>query len=96
MLASPAVNRRVALLNRESRDLAKNSVSRTVLGVQRVVPVGSALVYIQPIYVIAGGSGVPRLQLVTAYANGRVGYGRHLADALRRVLPRGRSEQREH
>jgi uncharacterized protein len=93
ILANPAVSRRLALLNRESRDLAKSSVSRTILGVQRVVPVGSALVYVQPVYVIAGGSGVPRLQLVTAYANGRVGYGRRAATALRRALP-GRSDQR--
>jgi uncharacterized membrane protein (UPF0182 family) len=86
ILASPAVNQRLALLNRESNDLAKSSVSRTVLGAHRIVPVGKALIYVQPIYVIAGGSGVPRLQLVTAYANGRVGYGRDLAGALRRLI----------
>jgi uncharacterized membrane protein (UPF0182 family) len=86
ILADPAVNRRLQLLNRESRDLGRNSVNRTVLGDPRVVPIGDALVHIQPVYVIAGGSGLPRLQLVTAYANGHVGYGRDLTAALRRLL----------
>jgi len=76
VLASPAVSRRLELLNRESRDLGRNSVNRTVLGTPRVVPLGRSLVHLQPVYVTAGGSGLPRLQLVTAYANGRVGYGR--------------------
>ena len=76
VLASPAVSRRLELLNRESRDLGRNSVNRTVLGTPRVVPLGRALVHLQPVYVTAGGSGLPRLQLVTAYANGRFGYGR--------------------
>ena len=86
ILASPAVNRQLQLLNRESRDLGRNSVNRTVLGVPRVVPLGDALVYVQPVYVTAGGSGLPRLQLVTVYANGRVGYGRDLKAALRRAV----------
>ena len=86
VLASPEVVARLQLLNRESRDLGRNSVNRTVLGVPRVVPLGDALVHVQTIYVTAGGSGLPRLQLVTAFANGRVGYGRDLAAALRRLL----------
>jgi uncharacterized membrane protein (UPF0182 family) len=87
VLATPAVSRRLELLNRESRDLGRNSVNRTVLGAPRVVPLGDALVHVQPVYVIAGGSGLPRLQLLTAYANGRVGYGRDLTTALQRLLP---------
>ena len=43
----------------------EDSVNRTILGAPRVVPIGDALVHVQPIYVTAGGSGVPRLQLVT-------------------------------
>ena len=37
-------------LNRESRDLGKAAVSRTVLGTPRVVPVGDTLVHVQPVY----------------------------------------------
>jgi uncharacterized membrane protein (UPF0182 family) len=85
VLASPAVNRRLELLNRESRDLGRGAVNRTILGDARTVPIGHALVHVQPIYLVAGGSGVPRLQLVTAYADGRVGYGRDLEAALRRI-----------
>jgi uncharacterized protein len=86
ILASPEVNGRLQLLNRESRDLGRNSVNRTVLGACRVLPLGDTIVYVQPVYVTAGGSGLPRLQMVTVYANGRVGYGRDLMAALRRAL----------
>jgi uncharacterized membrane protein (UPF0182 family) len=86
ILASPEVTGRLQLLNRESRDLGRNSVNRTVLGTCRVLPLGDTIVYVQPVYVTAGGSGLPRLQMVTVYANGRVGYGRDLTAALRRAL----------
>jgi uncharacterized protein len=86
ILASPEVNQRLQLLNRESRDLGDAAVSRTILGAPRLVPIGDALVYVQPVYVTTGGSGVPRLQLVTALANGKVGYGPNLITALRRTL----------
>jgi hypothetical protein len=72
-LADPAIEERLQRLNRESRDLGHNSINRTVLGASRIVPVGDALVHLQPVYVTAGGSGFPRLQLAMAYANGRVG-----------------------
>jgi len=85
ILADPGVGERLQILNRESRDLGRASINRTVLGFPRIVPVSGALVHVQPVYVTAGGSGFPRLQLVTAYANGRVGYGRDLAAALRRL-----------
>jgi len=86
VLASRGVSRKLELLNRESRDLGRNSVNRTVLGTLRVVPLGDALVHVQPVYITAGGSGLPRLQLVTAYANGRVGYGRDPEAAVRSLL----------
>jgi uncharacterized protein len=85
ILSSAGVVQRLRLLNRESRDLGKSGLSRTVLGAPRVVPIAGTLVYVQPLFLTAGGDGVPRLQLVTAYANGRVGYGRTLRAALRRV-----------
>jgi uncharacterized membrane protein (UPF0182 family) len=88
ILSSAGVVRRLRLLNRESRDLGTSGVSRTVLGAPRLVPIAGTLVYVQPLYLTAAGEGVPRLQLVTAYANGRIGYGRDLATALRRSVER--------
>jgi len=85
ILSSAGVVRRVQLLNRESRDLGRSGVSRTVLGAPRVVPIAGTFVYVQPLFLTTGGEGVPRLQLVTAFANGRVGYGPDLATALRRI-----------
>ena len=86
ILASSQVNQRLQIINRESSDLGNAAVSRTILGAPRVVPVGDALIHVQPVYVIAGGDGVPRLQLVTVQANGRVGYGRDLESALLRAI----------
>lgn len=86
ILASPMVNRRLELLNRESRDLGKSSVLRTVLGDPRVVPLRGQLMTVQPVYLSAGGAGVPRLQLVAVHAFGRVSFGRNLAAAFRRML----------
>ena len=86
ILADPEVNHRLQILNRESRDLGKSSVNRTVLGTPQLVPVGDALVHVQAVYLTAGGSGLPRLQLVTAYANGRVVHGRDVETALRRAV----------
>ena len=91
ILSSSGVARRLALLNRESRDLGKAAVSRTILGAPRVVPLAGTLVYVQPLFLTTGGEGVPRLQLVTVYADGRVGYGRSLAGALRRLTAGSRS-----
>jgi uncharacterized protein len=86
IISTPAVNARLQLLNRESRDLGNAAVLRTILGAPRIVPVGNQLVEVQPAYVSAGGDGIPKLQLVTVYANGRVGYGRSLETALRLVV----------
>jgi len=88
ILSSSGVVRRLRLLNRESRDLGKSGVSRTILGAPRVVPIAGTLVHVQALFLTAGGEGVPRLQLVTVYANGRIGYGRDLATALRRSVRR--------
>jgi uncharacterized membrane protein (UPF0182 family) len=85
ILASPGVDRKLQILNRESTDLGRASVNRTVLGRPRIVPIGGALVHVQPVYVTAGGSGYPRLQLVTVHVNGRIGYGRDLQTALERA-----------
>jgi uncharacterized membrane protein (UPF0182 family) len=86
ILADAKVSEQLQIVNRESRDLGEDAVSRTVLGAPRVVPIGDALIHVQPIYLTAGGGGVPRLQLVTVLANGRVGHGRDLESALRRAV----------
>ena len=88
ILASPGVSRRLELSNREARDLGKTSVDRTIVGTPRLFPIGDTLVQVQPIYLVAAGSGVPRLQLVTAQANDRIGYGPDVETALRRTLRR--------
>jgi uncharacterized membrane protein (UPF0182 family) len=88
ILANPEVSRRLELSNREARDLGKTSVDRTIVGDPKLFPVDDTLVQVQPIYLVAGGSGVPRLQLVTVQANNRVGYGPDVEAALRRTLPR--------
>jgi uncharacterized membrane protein (UPF0182 family) len=85
VLSSDVVVRRLALLNRESRDLGRAAVSRTVLGIPRLVPLDGTLVQVQPLFLTAAGEGLPRLQLVTVFANGRVGYGDTLAAALAQV-----------
>jgi uncharacterized membrane protein (UPF0182 family) len=95
MLASPGVTRRLELLNRESRDLGKAAVLRTVLGAPRVVPLGNQLVTVQSVYSAAGGDGIPRLHLVAVHANGRVGFGRNVGAALRRLL-RVEASERAH
>ena len=92
IIASSGVSRRIELLNRESRDLGKAAVLRTVLGAPKVVPLAGQLVTFQSVYSAAGGDGVPRLHLVAAHANGRVGFGRNPGAALRRML---RVEARE-
>jgi uncharacterized protein len=86
ILASEVVSKRLELLNRETRDLGKAAVQRTVLGVPRVLPLGGQLVVVQPVYTTAGGDGVQRLELVAVYANGRVGYGDDVEGALRQAL----------
>jgi uncharacterized membrane protein (UPF0182 family) len=89
ILADPGVDRTLQLLNRESRDLGHAADNRTVLGAPRTVPIGGALVHVQPVYVTAAGSGYPRLQLVTVLVNGRVGYGSDLREALARATRPG-------
>jgi len=86
ILANPGVDRRLQLLNRESRDLGRASVNRTVLGRPRVVPVAGTLVFVQPLYLLSAGGGLPALQLVTVVANGRVGYGETLRAAMLRAV----------
>jgi uncharacterized membrane protein (UPF0182 family) len=92
ILANSGVSRQLDLLNRESRDLGKNAVSRTVLGAPRLVPVGKALLHVQPFYLLAGENGIPRLQLVAVHVNGRVGYGRTLRAALHMAVGPGTSK----
>jgi uncharacterized membrane protein (UPF0182 family) len=86
ILANPGVDDRLQLLNRESRDLGRASVNRTVLGAPRVVPLAGALVHVQPLYLTSAGGGLPALQMVTVLVNGRVGYGATLRSALLRAV----------
>jgi uncharacterized protein len=82
ILATPAVGDRLRLLNQETADLGEQAVNAVELSEPRVVPLGDAFLYVQPIYVTAQGSGVTRVRLVTVYLNGHVGYGSTLRKAL--------------
>jgi uncharacterized membrane protein (UPF0182 family) len=88
ILGDPGVSARLRLLNQETTDLGDRSVNTVELGDPRVVPIGDAFLYVQPIYVTAQGSGIARLRLVTVYLNGQVGYGATLPEALRRARER--------
>jgi len=83
ILATPGVGNNLRLLNQETADLGNQAVNAVELSEPRVVPVGDAFLYVQPIYVTSQGSGVTRVRLVTVYLNGHVGYGHTLSEALR-------------
>jgi uncharacterized protein len=91
ILSNAAVDSDLQLLNRESRDLGNAAVLRVILGAPRIVPLAGQLIQVQPAYVSAGGNGIPKLQLVTVYANGRVGFGSSARQALQRALRAGPS-----
>ena len=80
-----AVGDKLRLLNQETTDLGDQAVNTVELSEPRVLPIGDAFLYVQPIYVTAQGSGVTRVRLVTVYLNGRVGYGDTLREALRQA-----------
>jgi uncharacterized protein len=82
ILATPGIGNRLRLLNQETADLSNQAVNAVELSEPRVVPIGNAFLYVQPIYVTAQGSGVTRVRLVTVYLNGHVGYGHTLREAL--------------
>ena len=85
ILADPVVSERLRVLNTETTDLGDRSINSVGIGDPRIVPIAGSFLYVQPIYVTAESSGITRLRLVTVYLNGRVGYGRTLAAALRRA-----------
>jgi uncharacterized protein len=95
ILASPGVNDRLRLLNQETTDLGDRAVNTVEISDPRLVPVGDSFLYVQSVYVTAQGTGVTRLRLVAAYLNGRVGFGRNLAEALRRAGPKRTRERRD-
>jgi uncharacterized membrane protein (UPF0182 family) len=82
------VNDRLRLLNQETTDLGDRAVNTVQTSDPRVVPLGDSCLYVQSIYVTAQGTGVARLRLVAVFLNGRVGFGRNLAEALRRTGPK--------
>jgi uncharacterized protein len=85
ILASPGVNGTLRLLNQETTDLGDRAVNTVEISDPRVVPIADSFLYVQTIYVTAQGTGVTRLRLVAVFLNGRVGYGKNLAEALRRA-----------
>jgi uncharacterized membrane protein (UPF0182 family) len=82
ILATPAIGDRLRLLNQETADLGDQAVNAVILSEPRVVPLGDAFLYVQPLYVTSQGTGATRVRLVTVYLNGHVGYGATLHKAL--------------
>jgi uncharacterized protein len=67
--------------------LLRGAGSKTVQGNLLTLPVGNALLYIEPYYVqAAGASGYPTLQRVAAVFGNTVGFGPSLGDALQQVF----------
>ena len=93
ILANPSVNDRLRLLNQETTDLGDRAVNTVQISDPRVVPLGDSFLYVQSVYVTAQGTGVTRLRLVAVFLNGRVGFGRNLSEALRRVGPKRASKR---
>jgi len=99
ILATPGVTGTLRLLNQETTDLGDRAVNTVEISDPRVVPIADSFLYVQTIYVTAQGTGVTRVRLVAVFLNGRVGYGKNLAEALGRAgasvsLRRGRVRPR--
>lgn len=51
-----------------------------------IAPVGTGLLYLEPLYLQASSSRIPQLQRVIAYANGKLVWGDSLANALGQIF----------
>ncbi len=60
--------------------------SQVKLGSIVVVPVGTGLLYVQPLYLQAESSRIPQLQRVIVYANGKLVWGDSLDNALGQIF----------
>lgn len=77
--ANPSISQQLSLWNQQG--------SRVVRGNLLLVPIGDAMVYVEPIYLVASRkNSLPQLQRVIVDFNQKVYIGKSLADALQNVI----------
>ena len=76
----PVVSQQIALWNQQH--------SKVIYGDLIIVPVGDALLYVQPLYLRGEGSQIPELKRIVVVANGKVQMGGTLAEAITQLLKR--------
>jgi uncharacterized membrane protein (UPF0182 family) len=78
ILADPNVAKELTLFNQQG--------STVTLGNLLTVPVGDALLYVQPIFIQASQGAIPQLRRVAAFLNGDLGYTATLEGSLAQLL----------
>jgi len=78
ILADPNVAKELTLFNQQG--------STVTLGNLLTVPVGDALLYVQPIFIQASQGAIPQLRRVAAFLNGDLGYTATLEGSLAQIL----------
>ena len=86
VFATPRVSNLLGLRNLEIRDLDKSSLDAVLLGVPRLLFLPEGIIQIQSLYEGSRGPGAARLIGVTAYLNGRAGFGPDIESAVRQAL----------
>jgi uncharacterized protein len=78
ILADPDVAKELTLFNQQG--------STVTLGNLLTVPIGSSLLYVQPIFIQASQGAIPELRRVAAFLSNRLGYTATLEDSIAQVL----------
>ena len=86
VFATPRVSNLLGLRNLEIRDLDKSSIDAVLLGVPRLLFLPEGIIQIQSLYEGSRGQGAARLIGVTAFLNGRAGFGVDIESAVRQAL----------
>jgi uncharacterized membrane protein (UPF0182 family) len=86
VFATPRVSNLLGLRNLEIRDLDTSSIDAVLLGVPRLLFLDEGIIQIQSLYEGSRGPGAARLIGVTAFLNGRAGFGPDIDSAVRQAL----------
>ncbi len=78
ILADPDVAKELTLFNQQG--------STVTLGNLLTVPIGNALLYVQPIFIQASQGAIPELRRVAVFLNGQLGYTATLDGSIAQVL----------
>jgi len=84
ILADPNVAKELTLFNQQG--------STVTLGNLLTVPVGDALLYVQPIFIQASQGAIPELRRVAAFLNGSLGYTATLDGSIAQILSQGQGQ----